>query len=313
MKRPGGVIVAVLGGAMVLGGAGSLMGPGWAVAGVVAGPFVALAAVSVVQVLTTPDPADLLQAGRHREALTMMAEDLPFARRMARLWPGQFQGYLAHMLMNKSMALLAAHRDGEALAAAEQAAAIYRSLAAARPGKLVPDLARALNNLSYPLRAAGRRDEAQAAAAESVRMYRALAAARPGRYRRNLAGSLGTLAEVLALKGQHDKALAATSEAIGIYQDVNMRAADHASGEAAEVVFLNGQLLCSLSRHTEAAQPLARAWHLAARQDHQEPKFDKTVLQAAYRADPAAFRDTWHAETGAHPPSWLTGHKGDPT
>ena len=312
MKRPAAVMMTVAGGAMVLGGAGSLLGPGWAVAGVAAGPFAALAALSVVQVLTTPDPADLLQAGRHREVLSMLEQDMPAWRRMARIWPGQFRDALAHVLMNKSMALLEAHRDAEALAAAEQAVAIYRSLAAARPGKLAPDLAGALNNLSYPLCAASRREDAQAAAAEAVRLYRALAAARPGRYRLRLAGSLGTLAEVLAQAGQHHQALAATSEAAGIYQDANMRAADRASSDAAEVLFLHGQLLCSLSRHPEAARPLARAWHLAARRDHQHRGFDAAVLQTACRADPDAFHDAWRAETGAPPPSWVTSHDSAP-
>lgn len=305
MKRPGGVSLVLLGGAVALGGAGLLLGPAWAVAGVVAGPFIALMAASVVQVFTTPDPADLQRTGRHREALSMIGDQMPAWRLLARIWPGQFREPLALVLMDKSMALLAAHRDGEALAAAEQAVAIYRSLAAARPGKPAPDLAGALNNLSYPLRAAGRRDDALAAAEEAVRMYRALAAARPGKYRYDLARSLGTEAEVLSLAGEYGKALAAASEAAGIYQD--MRAGDRAAPDAAEVLFLHGQLLCGLSRHREAARPLARAWRLAARQDQQEPRFDRAVLETAYRAAPARFLDTWRAETGVGPPRWLAG------
>lgn len=312
LKRPADVVLVVLGGAVVLGRLGALLGTGWAVAGVALGPFVSLAAASVVQVCTTPDPSELLQAGRHREALSVIAEEMPTLRLLARLWPSQFQDALAHRLMDKSMALLEAHRDGEALAAAEQSVTIYRRLAAARPGGPQPELARALNNLSYPLRAAGQRAEAEAAAAEAVRMYRALAAAHPRRYSHRLAGSLGTLAEVLAQSGEHDSALTATSEAAGLYQDAKMRARDRSSSDAAEVLFLHGQLLCSLARHREAARPLAQAWHLAARQNHQEPGFDKVVLQTAYGADPAGFLDTWRAETGAPAPRWLTGHDSDP-
>jgi tetratricopeptide (TPR) repeat protein len=310
LKRPAGVVLIVLGGAVVLGGAGLLLGPGWAVAGVAVGPFVSLAAASVVLVLARPDASELLQAGRHREALPVIAAEMPTLRLLARMWPGQFRDALAHRLMDKSMALLDAHRDGEALVAAEQSITIYRSLAADRPGGLAPELARALNNLSYPLRAAGRRDEAEVAAGEAVRMYRALAAARPRRYGRRLAGSLGTLAEVLVQSGERDRALAATSEAVGVYQDAKMRAGDRASSDAAEVLFLHGQLLCGLARHREAALPLAQAWHLAARRNHQEPGFDKMVLQAAYRADPAGFLDTWRAEIGGPAPGWLTGHDG---
>ena len=243
LKRHAEVVLIVLGGAVVLGGAGLLLGPGWAVAGVAVGPFVSLAAASVVQVLATPDASELLQAGRHREALSVIAEDMSTLRLLARMWPGQFRDALAHRLMDKSMALLDAHRDGEALMAAEQSITIYRSLAADRPGGLAPELARALNNLSYPLRAAGRLEESRAAAAEAVRMYRALAAARPRRYSRRLAGSLGTLAEVLVQSGDRDRALAATREAVGVYQNAKIRAGDRASSDAAEVLFLHGQLL----------------------------------------------------------------------
>ncbi len=310
LKRPGGAWLVLLGGAVALGGAGLLLGPAWAVAGVVAGPFIALMAASVLQVFTTPDPADLVWRGRHREALSMIGDQTPTWRLLARIWPGQFREPLALVLMDKSMALLAAHRDGEALAAAEQGVAIYRSLATARPGKPAPGLAGALNNLSYPLRAAGRRDEALAAAEEAVGIYRALAAGRPGKYRHDLARSLGTEAEVLSLAGEYGKALASTGEAVRMYQGV--RARDRAASDAAEVLFLHGELLCGLSRHREAARPLARAWRLAARQDQQEPRFDRAVLETAYRADPARFLDTWRAETGAGPPSWLTGDSTGP-
>jgi hypothetical protein len=51
LKRPGYVWLAVAGGAVALGWAGSLLGPAWAFAGAVAGPLVALTAVTFVQVL----------------------------------------------------------------------------------------------------------------------------------------------------------------------------------------------------------------------------------------------------------------------
>jgi len=303
VKRPGYVVLAVVGGAVALGGAGALLGPAWAAAGLVAGPFLALAAAAAVQGLAAPDPADLLQAGGHREALRLVDGQLPAWRTAARIWPGQFRDALATQLMNRSEALLAAHRDGEALAAAEQGVAIFRSLAAARPGKPSPDLAGALNNLSYPLRAAGRQDEALAAAGEAVQLYQALAAGRPGKYRYRLASSLGTQAELLAQAGRPGPALAAASEAAGHYQD--MHPADCAAS-AAEVLFLHGQLLCRASRHREAAQSLARAWRLSGRITEHQPGFDPAVLRTAYQADPAGFLATWHAITGTSPPSWLT-------
>jgi tetratricopeptide (TPR) repeat protein len=303
VKRAGYVVLAVVGGAVILGGAGALLGPAWAAAGLVAGPFLALAAIAVVQGLAAPDPADLLRAGRHREGLRLVDEQLPAWRTAARIWPGRFRDALATQLMNRSEALLAAHRDGEALAAAEQGVAIFRSLAAARPGKPSPDLAYALNNLSYPLRAAGRHDEALAAAAEAVGLYRTLAAGRPRKYRYRLANSLGTQAEMLTYAGRPGLALAAASEAAGHYQD--MHPADRAASAAARVLFLHGQLLCEASRHREATQSLARAWRLGGRIAEHQPGSDPAVLRTVYHADPAGFLATWHAITGTSPPSWL--------
>jgi tetratricopeptide (TPR) repeat protein len=240
LKRPGLVRLIVVGVTVVLGGAGALLGPAWVAAGVAAGPFVALAALAVVQVLTTSDPADLLQAGRHREALPLLEEQMPYWRQLARKWPGQFRSTLAQQLMNKATALGKAHRDGEALAAAEQAVEIYRDLAVARPRRPASqsDLAGALNNLSYPLRVAGRCDEALAAAEEAVRIYRPLAASRPREYRYGLANSLGTQAELLSQAGQDREALAATSEAARIFQDI-----PHADRAASQV------LAATLSAH----------------------------------------------------------------
>jgi tetratricopeptide (TPR) repeat protein len=304
------VALAVAGGVVVLGGAGALFGLVWAAAGVAAGPFVALAAVAVVQGLATPDPANLLSAGGHREALRLVEEQLPAWRLAARLWPGPFRDALAVQLMNRSMALSAAHRHGEALAAAEQSVAISRSLAGARPRKRSPGLAYALNNLSYPLRTAGRQEEALAAAVEAAELYRALAEDSPRKYRYCLANSLGTKAELLATAGRPGQALTATSEAAGLYQD--MSPADHTASGAAEVLFLHGLLLCGASRHREAARSLAQAWHLAARHAGHEPAFDPAVFRTAYHADPAAFLATWHAVTGTAPPSWLTSNNDTP-
>jgi tetratricopeptide (TPR) repeat protein len=309
LKRPSDVWLALLVGAVVGAGAGSLLGPVWAVAGVVSGPFIALAVESAVEVFTTPDPAELLQAGRHREALAMIGESMPSWRAMARIWPGQFQDALAHVLIDKSMALLAAHREDEALAAAEQGMEIYRALAAPRRGKRMADLAFALNNLCYPLTAVGRRDEALGAAEEAVQVYRALARDRPKKYEYRLANSLGTQAEMLHHAGRSADAVAVTSEATRIYD--GMRAGDRDAQNAAEVLFLHGRLLCILGRPGEAARPLARAWRMAS-QPERQPWFDQAVLDTAYRADPAAFRQTWRAQTGTDPPLSLTAHDGSP-
>jgi hypothetical protein len=284
--------------------------PGYVALAVVAGSFVALVAIAVVRELATPDPADLLQEGEHREALRVVEEQLPAWRLAARIWPGQFREALAIQLMNRSMALLAARRHGEALAAAEQSVAIFRSLAAARPAQPSPGLAFALNNLSYPLRAVGRPAEALAAAVEATGLYCTLAKGSPRKYRYSLANSLGTQAELLAAAGRTSLALAAASEAADLYQ--GMLPAHRSASGAIQVLLLHGQLLCEASRHREAARSMARAWHLAARPAGPEPAFDRAVFRTAYHADPAAFLATWHAVTGAAPPSWLTSHDDTP-
>jgi hypothetical protein len=251
LTRPHAVWLAMLSGAAIGAGVGRLAGPAWAVAGVVCGPVIVLVSAAVVHASTTPDPANLLHAGQHREALSEISRTLPEWRRLARVWPGQFQDALANVLMTKSMALLAAHKQDEALAAAEQGVAIYRALAQARPGKQTAGLAAALNNLTYPLMAAGRRDDAVRAAEEAVQLYRALTASSPRKYRYRLANSLGTQAEALQRAGRSAEALAATSESVGMYD--GMRLADPDAQNAAEIRSLHTRLLSATGPTTESA------------------------------------------------------------
>lgn len=137
MDRREHISLVLLGGAVALGGAGSLLGPWWAVAGVLGGPYVAVAVAATVQVFTTTDPA-LLLADHHREALYLIDQEMPAWRHLSRVWPGQFRGALASRLMHRSLALHTALRDGEAVASAEEGVAIYRSLAAAGPESTCP-------------------------------------------------------------------------------------------------------------------------------------------------------------------------------
>lgn len=252
LTRPHSVWLALIAGAAIGAGIGMLVGPAWAVTGVVCGPVIALFAESVVHASTTPDPANLLHAGQHREALAEISRTLPDWRRMARVWPGQFQDALANVLMTKSMALLAAHRQDEALVAAEEGVAIYRALAQARPRKQTAGLAAVLNNLTYPLMAAGRRDEAVHAAEEAVQLYRALAASRPRKYMPRLANSLGTLADALQNAGRSAEALAATSESVGMYD--GMRLAGHDAHHAAAIRSLHTRLMSATSAATKSAR-----------------------------------------------------------
>lgn len=198
LRHPQSVLLALLAGAAVGAGVGILAGPVWAVAGTDCGPVIVLVSASVVDGCTTPVPANLLQAGQHREALAVISRTLPHWRRLARLWPSQFQEALASVLMSKSLALLEAHQQDEARAAAAEGVAIYRALAQARPGKQTARLAAALNNQAYPLMATGHNQEAVQAAEEAVRAVpvtdsdaSAEVQVRPGKLTRNPGRGVG--------------------------------------------------------------------------------------------------------------------------
>lgn len=292
------------GGAVVGGAAGSTLGPWWAVAGVLAGPCIALLAAAILQAFTTPDPTRM-PAHQHREALRELDQSMTSTRVMARIWPGQFQDFLADRLLSRSQALYSAMRYHEAVTAAEEGVEIYRNLAVAKPAKAAPGLARALNNLTYPLRATGLREEALAAVDEAVRINRELVAARSRKYQHSLACTLSTQAELLALARRPAEALIPATEAANLCQ--HEQPGSRAASEAAEIFAVYGQVLCDLGRPSEAARPLARAWHLASR-DNRTARFAEPALITAYEADPVAFTTTWQAENGTLPPDWLTGH-----
>lgn len=80
----------MLGAAAGAGGATGwlLLGPPWALAGVVAGPLVALASYMTVMVYTDPDPVALLKANEPYQALVEIQRHLPSWRGMARLCQG---------------------------------------------------------------------------------------------------------------------------------------------------------------------------------------------------------------------------------
>jgi hypothetical protein len=308
--RGRGLLVAG-GAAIALGAAGWLLGPGWAAAGVVAGPFAALVIASAWRVHVRTSAADLMQMGRAGEALPGLDEEMPSWRALARIWPGQFRDVLAGRLVDQSFALHKCGRDVEAAAAADEAVLAFRELAAARPRKFTAGLADALYRVSYPLAAIAGQEKALAAAEEAVRLYRGLAAARPARYASLLALSLTRQAILLARLGRPGEALAAAADADGLY-----RAAVPAGRypySAAQAMLAEGRFLCDLSRQREAARPLACGWQLAASRDYRDLLgYARPALQTAYQADPAGFARTWHAENGTEPPDWLTRQTPDP-
>jgi tetratricopeptide (TPR) repeat protein len=294
------------GAAVVAGAAGwLLLGPLWTIAGVVAGPPLALVAYATLRTFTTPDPVTLLKNSEPHLALARLQQQLPSWRSMARKWPSQFREPLADYLLVQAEALLALNRAAEALDPAAEAVTVYQVLAAERPRKFAPGLADALDRQARVLAASGSQAEAIAAAGVAVRLYRNLAAAAPGKYLPVLASSLTSQATWLSEIDLVSQALAAASEAARICQDQLPR--DEVPACAARVLLLEGRLLAGLGRYREAARPLARGWQLAASQDGQDLlTAAAAALRAAYHADQVFFRTVWRAETGGEPPGWLT-------
>jgi hypothetical protein len=292
-------------GAVGFGAAGwLLLNPLWAIAGVVAGWFLAWILFAVVVTFVVPDAATLVNRHEPYQALRQVRHDIRTSRRLAQIWPSQWRDALAHNLITESEALHALNQDAIALRSSDEAVAIYQALAAESPGKYGHGLADALDRQSRLLATTGREADAIAAAETAVRLYRNLAAAEGSKYLPALAEALTCMAGWLADIHQDNQALAAAHEATGIYWH-RLPWPDLPS-YAAQAALLEGQLLSKQDRHHDAATMLARGWHLAVSQHQQNALSSATpALKAAYHADPDDFAAVWHSETGAKPPDWL--------
>jgi hypothetical protein len=302
-----GALNALFAVGIVLFGAGAwlLLGPRWAIAGVLVGPVIVVTGLVAVRTFTGPGSVALLHNNQPAEAIARLSGEMPGWRTLARIWPGQFRDSLASRLMVKSGALQAAHLDAEALQTAEEAVAIYQDLAAERPGKYGPDLADALDHQSRLLAADDRLAEALAAIGVAVRLYRNLAAADPARYLPALAESLTCQAGWLTEIELPADALAAVHEATGICQD--KLPWPQVPPCAPRAALLEGELLCAQDRYRAAARVLAQGWTMAAARQLDDLLRDSVpAIRAAYRADPGHFTAVWRAETGQEPPDWLT-------
>lgn len=291
--------------AVVAGGAGwLLLGPVWAIVGVLAGPPLALVGYATFLAYTTPDPKTQLDNNEPHLALAHLQQGLPTWRMLARRWPGQFRQPLADNLMVQAEALVAVHQETEALGPAAEAVAIYQAMAAERPRKFAPGLAGALDRQARVLAAAGSQAEAIPAVEVAVRLYRNLAAAAPGKYLPPLAESLTRLATWLAQIDLGSQALTAASGAASICQDQLPR--DDLPPCAAQALLLEGRLLAGQGRQREAVRPLIAGWRLAASQRRQDLMTQAAAaLKSVYRADQEVFRSVWRAESGEEPPDWL--------
>jgi len=300
------VMVAMTLGAVAFGTAAALLlGPVWAVAGVLIGSLLGAVVLGVLCAVVNPDATKLLGNDRPDEAIAQIRHEMSSWRTLARIWPRQFRDALASRLLVQAGALQAVNRDEEALRHADEAVAIYQDLAAERPGKYGPDLAHALDRQSRLLAADDRQAEALAAMQVAVRLYRNLAAAEPEKYLPVLAGCLTREAGWLAEIDLEGEALAAVHEATHICQD--KLPWQRIPPCAAQAMLLEGGLLCGQDRYREAARLLAQGWRMAAGQGLDEARRDATpAMRAAYRADPDYFSAVWQAETGIEPPDWLT-------
>jgi len=298
------VMLTFAGGAAGCGAAAwLLLGPVWAIAGVVAGPFVALIAVSGVRAYAVPDAVTMLDKGRPDRAAAQLRRDMPALRTMARAWPGQFGEDLPRRMMTLASALRAMHQDTQALRVAAEAVAICQDLAAERPGKYALGLADALDRQARFLGAVGQPAEALAAMEVATRLYRNLAAADP-RYLPVLTESLDSQASWLAELNRDDDAMAAANQAAAIRQ--NRPASSQVPSSEARLLLSEGERLCREGRYREAARPLAQGWRRAHKRYQRDALWQAApALRAAYRADPDHFTAEWHAETGGEPPDWL--------
>src|SRR5579859_7145249 len=99
-----GALNALFAVGIVLFGAGAwlLLGPRWAIAGVLVGPAIVVTGLVAVRTFTGPGSAALLRTNPPAEAIARLSGEMPGWRTLARLWPGQFRDALASRLMVRS-------------------------------------------------------------------------------------------------------------------------------------------------------------------------------------------------------------------
>jgi tetratricopeptide (TPR) repeat protein len=285
-------------------GAWLVLGPLWAIAGVVVSSFLPTVALGVSSTYFSPSPVALISNSRPEDALTRLQREEAFSRRMAAAWPSRFRDVLAYNLIVKSDALHALHRYSQALSSADEGVAIYQALTAGNPSKYMPFLSRAIDTRSRALAGLGRQAEAIQAIETAIRMFRELAATEPDEYLPVLAEALTCMAEWLADIGKNTEAMTAAHEAASSYWH-KMPGSDLCV-HAARAALLEGRLLCQQGRYHEAARPLARGWTLATRQQQSGALSTAApALRTAHRASRDDFAAVWQDETSARPPDWL--------
>ena len=176
-------------GAALLGGAGWLLGPLWAVAGVLVGAIAALAVLLIMVGRAKPDPALLLRSGRPQEAYRHLQPELAFVRTLVIRRP-MFRVILANHLETMAQVLQALDNEPKALETVTEAVTIYGDLNVKDPNRYGSALAEALLRQAAMLANLSRHGEALAAAQPAVQIYRRLAVKDRSAYLPSLAAAL---------------------------------------------------------------------------------------------------------------------------
>ena len=206
-------------GAALLGGAGWLLGPLWAVAGVLVGAVAALAALLIMVGRAKPDPALLLRSGRPQDAYRHLQPELAFVRTLVIRRP-MFREILADRLETMAQVLQALDNEPKALETVTEAVTIYGDLSVKDPDRYGSALAHALLQQAAMLANMGRHGEALAAAEPAVQLYRRLAVKDRSAHLPSLAAALIRQADELGHLDRFAEARAATAEADLISTDM---------------------------------------------------------------------------------------------
>jgi tetratricopeptide (TPR) repeat protein len=206
-------------GAALLGGAGWLLGPLWAVAGVLVGAVAALAALLIMVGRAKPDPSLLLRSGRPQDAYRHLQPELAFVRTLVIRRP-MFREILADRLETMAQVLQALDNEPKALETVTEAVTIYGDLSVKDPDRYGRSLAQALLQQAAMLANMGRHGEALAAAEPAVQLYRRLAVKDRSAHLPSLAAALIRQADELGHLDRFAEARAATAEADLISTDM---------------------------------------------------------------------------------------------
>jgi tetratricopeptide (TPR) repeat protein len=206
-------------GAALFGGLGWLLGPLWAIAGILAGLVAGVWALLFMFTRGKPDPELLLRSGRPQEAYRHLQYEISFAREQVVKRP-VLREVFAIRLETMSQILHALGNEPKALESITEAVAVYTDLSVKRNDRHTISLARTLLHQAAMLANMGRHGEALAAIDPALRIYRRLAVKDRNAYLPSLAAALTSQADALGHLDRITEARAAIAEAELISTDM---------------------------------------------------------------------------------------------